>query len=262
MVLSNPRGGIRKRSWQQSSTQMRERVVSLWRTQAHTWAELEGIFEYDRRTMRGWVLDHDQRQRVGMAFVKMPRRGKHRLSEDAQAELVRALHADPQIYYDELTWLDYTRTGEVASLSTVRRVAVAAGFRIKVGSQVSGRRNPVTMKLHAELRGKYHWSQYIFVDEAHKRGRDMVRKKGKVQGNRKCYVPLSEHLSRSWTMLAAVNYLGLVGHKIQGLSPNHAVLPSAINREMWIQMFKEKILHKLGDARAGEPNSVVIIVSP
>lgn len=53
-----------------------------------------------------------------------------------------------------------------------------------------------------------------------------------------------------------------IWHKIQELSPNHAVLPSAINREMWIQMFKEKILHKLGDARAGEPNSVVIIVSP
>jgi transposase len=254
-------GAIHKQSWKHSSKEMRDRAVCLWQMRTHTWGELEQIFDYDRRTMRGWVADEERRAATGLAFVKMPRKGKHKLSEDAQAELIRCLHADPQIYYDELTWLVFTRTGESASLSTVRRVAVAAGFTIKAGSQVSGRRNAVTMRIHAELRERYHWSQFIFLDEAHKRGRDMVRKKGKVQGNRKCYVPLSDHLSRSWTMLAGINYLGLVGHQIQELRPNHSVLPSAITRELWIEMFKKKILPKLGDARLGELNSVVIIVS-
>ena len=48
----------------------------------------------------------------------------------------------------------------------------------------------------------------------------MVRKKGNLEGSRKCFIPLPEHLSRAWTMVAAVNYqyLGLVGHKIQELT--------------------------------------------
>jgi len=135
-------------------------------------------------------------------------------------------------------WLVYARTNECVSRWTIRRVAVAAGFKIKVASPVSGHRNQRTMQLHAQARQQYHWRQYIFVDEAHKRGRDLIRKKGKVQGNRKCYVPLSEHLSRSWTMVAAMNYAGLVGHKIQELGPIGGGLPHAIDRELWILMFE------------------------
>ena len=264
-----PAHTISKRGNHHATQQLKECAIRMWKSNKRTWEHVEDTIRYDRRTMRGWVAEaaaeasRAELSSVGLGAALKPvqkaRGGKLKLSAAAQAEVVRALNEDPCLYYDELMFLVYTRTNECVSKYTVRRVAIENGFKLKVVAPVSAHRNKHTMMLHAQLRTQYHWRQYLFVDEAHKRGRDMIRKKGKAQGNRKCFVPLSEHLSRSWTMVAAMNYTGLVAYRIQELGPIGGPLPHAINRQLWLDMFAAFILPHIGDARKKEPNSVVII---
>jgi hypothetical protein len=225
------------------------------------WKDLERVLGYSKRQMQRWVEKNAYQYSPGVALrvaPKLPSRGIHALSMAAQEELVRALLDDPELYYEELMYLVYARTGEAASLSTIRRVCVVAGFRCKVASQVSPHRNPYTMRVHAELRQEYHFSQYIFVDEAHKRGRDLARKKGKAQGNRRVYTNLSDHLARNWTMIAAMNHTGCVAHKVIELGDGPSCVPS-MDRERWLAYFEAFIVPVLGSVARGEPNSVIVI---
>ena len=108
--------------------------------------------------------------------------------------------------------------------------------------------------------GAPHWSQYIFVDEVHKAGRNMARKSGKFRKGVVPKVPLSEHLGRSWTVVAAMNCKGLVAAEpielFQDPGPGQY---HAVNRALWIEIFERDILPHLGDASKNEPNSIVII---
>ena len=261
MVLSKlsyhtpPGKVIVKRAPGPSTLHIRWQAIRMY-YENERWQDIERTTGFSERTMRRWLAEGAARQTV---MVTLPNSGKHALSQRAQRELVEILEHDPQLYYDELRFLVYARTNEVASLSTIRRVAIKNGFRIKVAQPVSSYRNARTMQLHAELRAQYHWTQFIYVDEAHKAGKNLARKRGKVRKGRTCFVPLTSHLSRSWTMVAAMNHQGLVGHHIQELGRGDGPLPHAITRELWLEMFKAKILPHLGNADLGEENSVVII---
>ena len=74
-------------------------------------------------------------------------------------------------------------------------------------------------------------------------------------------MPLSEHLGRAWTLLAAMDVTGLVAVKVQELSCKAgSYLPRALNRALWLQLFQERILPLLQpfDGRR-LPRSVVVI---
>ena len=244
---------IRKRHSGHSDVHVRHQVIRL-RQEGMRWSAISQITGFGETAMRGWVGYYE---RTGFIMeAKLPKTGPHALSEPAQEELVRALQADCELYYDELQYLVFCRTGETASLSTVRRVAAAAGFRVVATSPVMICRNPHTMKVHAELRAEYHWSQFIFIDEAHRRGDELRRKRGKAQGNRRAHTSqLPQNLSRSWSLIAAMNFTGLVAHKIVELSRERP----AIDREAWMAYFEAFILPHLGNAARGEPNSVIVI---
>ena len=251
--LKPPRPLIGKRHRGHADVHVRHQAIRL-RQEGLGWSAVKQITGFGETAMRSWIAYHE---RTGLVKeVKLPRTGPNALSEAAQAELVRALQEDCELYYDELQHIVFLRTGEVASLSTVRRVAVAAGFRVVATSPVMVCRNPRAMRLHAELRALYHWSCFIFVDEAHRRGDELRRKYGKAQGNRRAHTSqLPENLSRSWTVIAAMNFTGLVAHKIVELSRERP----AIDREAWMAYFEAFILPHLGNAARGEPNSVIVI---
>lgn len=68
-------------------------------------------------------------------------------------------------------------------------------------------------------------------------------------------------------MVAAMNHTGLVGHHIQELYTNPGPGPGpegygehhAINRDLWLQIFEDKILPFVGNYANGEENSIVVI---
>ena len=226
-----------------------------------TWDEIELVTAYSKRTMQRWAEKHAHQYAGGVPLrksPKLPKRGIHALSKGAQEELVRALLEDPELYYQELMYKVFVRTGEAASLSTIKRVAKAAGFRVKVSSPISPHRNARTMRIHAELRQQWHFTQLIFIDEAHKRGKDLARRKGKAQGNRRVQTDLTDHLARNWTMLAAMNHTGCVAHKVVELGDGPDCVPS-MNRARWLAYFEAYILPLLGNAANGEPNSIIVI---
>ena len=78
----------------------------------------------------------------------------------------------------------------------------------------------------------------------------------RAQGNRRAHTSqLPQNLSRSWSLIAAMNFTGLVAHKIVELSRERP----AIDREAWMAYFEAFILPHLGNAARGEPNSVIVI---
>ena len=250
-----------KRAPGHSTPQLQHQALRLRYDEGMAWDQIERVTGYSKRQMQRWAAKNAHQYAAGVALTvnpKLPSRGIHALSMSAQEELVRSLLADPELYYEELMYLVYARTGEAASLSTIKRVCKAAGFRCKVTSPVSPHRNPYTMRVHAQLRQQYHFSQLVFIDEAHKRGKDLARKKGKAQGNHRVYTKLTDHLARNWTMIAAMNYTGCIAHKVVELGDGPGCVPS-MDRERWLAYFEAFILPMLGNAANGEPNSVVVI---
>ena len=175
--------------------------------------------------------------------------------------MISALVKDYDIYYYELQDLVWRRTGEVASVAAIAAACKRCGFTSKVASTVSLHRNRDAMREHAKLRSLFHVRQLLFVDEAHKAGRDLGRRYAKSRKGEKAWVPLSEHLGRAWTLLAAMDVTGLVAVKVQELSCKAgSYLPRALNRALWLQLFQERILPLLQpfDGRR-LPRSVVVI---
>ena len=60
-------------------------------------------------------------------------------------------------------------------------------------------------------------------------------------------------------MVAACNYKGMVAYHLEELFDNPGPDQySAINRELWLRIFKETILPHVGDFSRGEENSVIM----
>jgi hypothetical protein len=141
------------------------------------------------------------------------------------------------------------------------------------------------MRLHAQNRELHHYKQFIFVDgassclfawahpskltervcltEVHKTGKNLNRKRGKGRFGQQPRVTLSPHLGKAWSVLAAMNYRGIVDFEIQELSTSHSstTLPKAVDRVLFMVMFKACILPHLNRCDDGvrRINSCVII---
>jgi hypothetical protein len=152
-------------------------------------------------------------------------------------------------------------TGEAASLSTCRRAMRRLDWRHKRTSTVSSRQSRERMKKHAEVRELYHPRQYLFGDECHKRGKDLRRMYGWGKGSNPSIVPLSPHLGKAWTVLACFDYTGMVDWRIQELaSKPTSELPKAVDRELWMLMFRECVLVHLNPCDERQlPRSVLVL---
>jgi hypothetical protein len=185
---------------------------------------------------------------------------KYKLSSAAVKCLIATLDGDPAMYYDEVQFRIWARTDETASLSTIQRLGKDLGYDDKVSSTVSHRRNPAVMQVHAECRDLFHWKQFIFVDEVHKRGRDMKRKRAKGRFGQAAYTPLSVHLGKAWTVLASATWRGVKDFEIQSLAPNHNDLPRAIDRATFMNMFRLCVLPHLNPCDGRRLDCSVVII--
>ena len=87
-------------------------------------------FGVQERTVYRWLATWYQH-----GVLKLPRMGRRKkMSAAAQEVLVRELDLCPKMFWDEVQWIVWARTGEIYSLSLVRKVAAEHGFRIVVGS--------------------------------------------------------------------------------------------------------------------------------
>jgi hypothetical protein len=211
------------------------------------------------RTIQRWIEKYADADGESEEYTRDVA-SRHKLSSLAVMCLIATLDVDPALYYDEVQFRIWARTDETASLSTIQRVGKELGYDSKVSSSVSHRRDPEIMKLHAECRELYHWKQFIFVDEVHKRGRDMKRKRAKGRFGQAAYTPLSPHLGRAWTVLASGNWMGIIDAQIQELASNHNDLPRALDRPAFMRMFRASVLPYLNPCDGQRlDNSVVII---
>jgi hypothetical protein len=211
------------------------------------------------RTIERWIERYADSELENAEYTRDVA-SRYKLSPLAVQCLITTLDGDPALYYDEVQFRIWARTDEVASLSTIQRLGKELGYDDKVSSTVSHRRVPEIMRLHAECRDLFHWKQFIFVDEVHKRGRDMKRKRAKGRFGAAAYTPLSVHLGRAWTVLACANWQGIKDFEIQELASNHNDLPRALDRAAFMHMFRLCVLPWLNpcDDRCLD-NSVVII---
>ena len=173
----------------------------------------------------------------------------------------KLLEDDPRLFYDEIQMRVYMRLGENPSLPTVARMMKDCGWDDKVAESRSFNRDPVKMKYHAEQRRRYDPRNIIYVDEAHKRGRDLRRRRGKGRYGKKAITPVSQHLAKNWTYLATMNYTGFVAWELVELGDGPGVVPS-IDRANFMSMFRRNILPLLSayiDDGVIRPNSIVVI---
>ena len=189
-----------KRRREAASSQTRHCAIRM-RQEGEHWKEIERVTGYGRWAMRRWKKDYEL---TGSASpTKKLRAPRTALSTLATLELNELIRKYPCAYLDELQWWIYQMCDETASISAIQRHCARHGWDRKRVTTVPAARNPVTMDLHARAWGQFHWSQFCFVDEAHKRGRDLGRQWGRAQGGKPCFVQLSPHLATS-TMLASL----------------------------------------------------------
>eukprot|EP01050_Picozoa_sp_SAG11_P029266 SAG11_NODE_8173_length_1052_cov_1.050367_1_plen_157_part_10 len=132
---------------------------------------------YSGKSVRRWIREYIATDTTD----KLPRKLMHKfkLSTAAIRALILIMTDDPALFYDEVQLMVWARTSETVSVSTIQRTAQRLGFDDKVAETRSRRRDPVLMGLHAQNREMYHYKQLLFVDEVHKRGRDLRRKRAK-----------------------------------------------------------------------------------
>jgi transposase len=208
-----------------SGPDLRRQVVRLRDEEQRKWEEIADIVQYSGSTCHGWYVQYHE---TGLYCSNRVRKGAmSKLSLHAHNEMMLALQAHPNVYYVELQHTVWVRTGERVCVSTIGRMCRDAGYRNKRASNISLHRNKHAMREHALLRQQFHHRQFICVDEAHKAGRNLGRRYAKVRRGERAYVPLSEHLGQSWTVLAAMNYTGLVDCDVQELAstPDYGTRP-------------------------------------
>jgi hypothetical protein len=206
------------------------------------WWRIEASQPWSERAMRGWVdfyREHGFHKPKRTTAVRM-----HKVPISLQAEMVRILTRDPESYYEEVQDLIAIRTNTHVPLSTVSRLMRDAGFKSKVSSSASAKRSKYTMQRHAALRDFFLDRQLLFIDECHRRGRDLVRNRVKARVGQEQFVDNTVvGLGTAWTMLAAMDVTGIVAVKIIELSRTHANgMPSALTRVQWLDLFEAHIL--------------------
>ena len=103
--------------------------------------------------------------------------------------------------------------------------------------------------------------QFVFVDECHRRGRDLLRRRAKGRHGRPVHTDNTANLSRAWTILAAMDVTGLVAHEIVELNQTGAYnLPKAMNRQRLMAIFRAKILPHLRPADHRKLMRSVVVV--
>ena len=243
------------------TTSSRETAIKLY---LQGWSSQDiadlGIVSCAARSIRRWIKDYKDTGLM-MPFKVRPWALRRHYSAFALRRMDTLLAQSNGLKAKELRVKLWQQTGEAASLRTVNRMIKLLKWRRKRLSTLSRRRNPETMQAHAEVRELFHPRQLLFADETHKRGRDLRRRYGYGKENAPATVPLSPHLGRSWTVLACFDWTGFVDWSIQELAAKPtARLPKAVDRELWMLMFRESVLPHLQpcDARM-LPRSVLVI---
>jgi len=182
-------------------------------------------------------------------------------SKEALWVMDRILREDNGLRAKEVWQLVWEETGEAASLSTCSRMIRKLKWRYKATSTLSKRQDRETMRMHAQTCELFHPRQFLYADEMHKRGRDLRRRRGYGKGGQPSIVPLSPHLGRAWTVLACFDFSGFVDWQIQELaSKPTARLPKAVDRELWMLMFRKCVLPHLNPCDERRlPRSVLIV---
>jgi transposase len=162
------------------------------------------IHEVSDECIRKWVKWYKRTgEYAGMRSLgRQQWRHRYKMSAAAMNCLRLVLEEDPGLYWDEVQWHIWARTQERISRSTVARTGQEMGFKDKVAGTHSILRDRNKMELHARQREMYDSRSLIFVDEAHKRGRDLNRKRAKGRHGQQPYVPMTPHLAKNWTLLA------------------------------------------------------------
>eukprot|EP01047_Picozoa_sp_COSAG01_P056120 COSAG01_NODE_6327_length_3734_cov_1.460523_1_plen_374_part_00 len=254
VAISKPKHHVHSNEW------LRNRVIELRDEEEMMWEEIARFAGYSRKSCSTWY--REAKETGFLQSQRWRRTHWHKLSLAAQHEMMAAIREQPDLYYDQLQHIVWQRTGEAVSVSTIGKMCRKAGLRHKRASAISLHRDKEAMRQHALLRQKIHYKQIISVDESHTAGRNLGRRYAKVRPGEGAYVPLSDHLGRAWTVLAAMNHTGLVDCHVQELAQkaDDAHLPKAINRELWMHMFRTTILPYLQPCDERQlANSVVVI---
>jgi hypothetical protein len=269
LLFTSPlQGAITKRrpdrrpKYRRSNQWVRERAIQLRDEHGWEWEKIADALGFSARSC--WQWHYDACVTGTLHSERWVRRHWYKLSTDAQTELMQALAARPDSYYDELQHLVWQRTGECVSVSTISRMCHRAGIVRKRAATTALHRSPAAMRAHAQLRQKIHYKQIIAVDESHTSGKhDLGRRYAQVWKGEGAYVLLyPQHLGRSWTVLAAMNHTGLVKCEVQELagSKDAKYLPKALDRKLWMAMFKRTVLPHLQPCDERQlANSVVVI---
>ena len=259
-----PRAGLAH-----ASEETRSRAIPKWQDDpdrphvfkyiAEEW--LGGVFS--ESSVRSWIRDYQRTGIVKPASGAGSRFWVNRslYSQHALDEMHRMLQEDNGLKPAEVLVKTHLRTGEGGSTRTTRRQMKKLDWSRNRAGTKKRRRNPALMQLHAQLRETFHPRQLCSADEMHKRGQDLRRTYGYGHAGHQSIVPLSPHLHRSWTVLGLFDYTGFVDWAIQELgSGSGSRLPKAVDRRLWLLMFREKVLPHLNPCDERQlPRSVLIM---
>jgi transposase len=244
---------------------LRRRAYHLRVEERTEWSEVIKAIGYNRRTITKWIRAYQATGSFASARIAKKSIGKRKmrsLSVHAQNEMLALVLKKRDIYYKEVQWAVWTRTGEWASVSAIAAACKAHGITSKVATTFSLHRDREAMRTHAQLRSMYLQRQLVFVDECHKNGKEFGRRNAKSMAGERAYVPLMPHMGKAWTVLAAMDETGLVAAAIVQLAVGSADsdMPHALNRARWLELFEIHVLPTLNPADARRlARSVVVI---
>lgn len=244
----------------------RRKAYHLRVEMGYAWSYVESKMNYSQREMSRWIKRYKEEGTFRSVREVKKTIGKTRtmrsLSLVAQNSMISVVCSKRSIYYKDVQYSVWLRTGEVASVSAIKAACLAYGLTSKVATTYSLHRDRDAMRTHAQLRSRYLQRQLLFVDECHKNGKEFGRKYAKALKGERAYVPLAWQVGKAFTVLAAMDETGLVARKVQQLATGAAEshLPKALTRQLWLAMFKEAVLPTLNPADSRRlPRSVVVI---
>ena len=248
----------------QASRETRESVIRLYKQGIKSPKEIHSQLgfgtDWSVSVVGRWV-NYYQLTGSAKRGSRRPWQRRRYYSENAMRLMDRLIEKEKTLKPREVNKKIWRWTGEAPTVRTTRNAMKYLNYRRKVNETRSLRQNKELMRQHAQVREIYHPRQLCYADEMHKRGRDMRRRYGYAKGGRRSIVPLSPHLGRAWTVLALMDYTGFIDFSIQELaSKETSRLPKAVNRRLWMLMFREKILPHLQPCDHRRlPRSVLVI---
>jgi hypothetical protein len=207
--------------------------------------------------------------------------GQRAMARKDTLALKRIVDANPSLFIDEMRHLLHTSTGTLFALSTVHRYltshpeklrhALNYSLRILTFKATQARKDERAV-YRAALRRINNPRQFIFVDECHVTGRDVIRKKG--YGRRG--VALAKHeifrdhspsafSPDAYTLIAAIDMdhgfvqaaCTVVHRKRSATDPDPT--RGTVNQERFLAYVRNDLCPTLGSFLGGEPRSVVVM---